>query len=222
MLDTIQKILYLGASLNIQIVKDFSNVKKFVFVDNQPRSKSDRYYYSDRDYNDKFIEQLINITKDYGFELSKIFILDEEYYKKILNVKKTFWYTFFTLPLNINPELYIFENKETNQIIKYYISTNIEHNMNYSLLCDIKKSDTLILNEYIPSIQLFDYFNKMRILIGYIKTNFSLFDEYIKDKSFIFNKYYLLDNNYNNKFIECDDYMDIIIKKIKIFNTVEL
>ena len=219
-MNNIEKILYFGASLNIQIVKDFPNVKEFVLVDNQPRSKSDRYYFSDRDYNDKFIDNLIIITKDYGFELSKIFILDESYHTKILNIKKMIYYSFFTLPPNIDPELYIFNNKETYQIIKYYISTNIDYNMNMTLFNDIKSCNTLIINQYFPSIKLFEYFDKMEILVGYIKTLFSSNDDYINKVSSKFNKYYLF-NNENNLAIECKNFMDIILNKIKLLNEEE-
>ena len=222
MLETIEKILYIGTSLNIDIIEDFSYIKEFVFVDNQPRSKNDRYYYSDRDNNKDFINDLISITKKYGFNLDKIFILDESYYKKILNIKKKIYYSFFEIPVNLNPELYIFENKEKNQIIKYYISTNILYNMNYTLLEDIKDSDALIINEYIPNIKLFDYFDeKMKILIGYINTIFSTNNDYINKISFKFTKYYLFNNN-DNKMIECDDFMDIILNKIKIINNDDI
>jgi len=219
MFENINKILYFGASLNIQTVRDFPNVKKFIFIDNQPRSKSDRYYFSDRDYNNKFIDQLMIVTNDYGFYLSNIFILDETYHKKILNIKKMVYYSFFQLPSNINPELYVFINDETKQEIKYYISTNVEYNMNYSLLCDIRDSDALILNEYIPNIKLFDYIDKMKILIGYFNTYFSSDNNYIDILSNKFIKYYLI-NNYNdyNEIIECNDFMDIILQKIKILN----
>lgn len=218
LLYAIEKILYIGSSLNIDIIEDFSYVKEFVFVDNQPRSKSDRYYYSDRDNNKDFINDLISITKRYEFNLDKIFILDETYYKKVLNIKKKIYYSFFEIPVNLNPELYIFKNKETNQIIKYYISTNILYNMNSTLLQDIKDCDALIINEYIPHIKLFDYFDiKMKILIGYVNTMFSSNDDYIKKILFKFTKYYLFNNN-DNKMIECNDFMDIILNKIKIMN----
>ena len=217
MINNIEKILYFGASLNIQIVKDFPNVKDFVLIDNQPRSKSDRYYFSDRDYNDKFIDNLMSVTKDNGFDLVEIFILDESYHTKILNIKKMIYYSFFTLPPNLDPELYMFYNKDTDQIIKYYISTNIDYNMNPILFNDIKSCNTLIINEYFPSIKLFEYFDKMEILIGYIKTFFSSNDDYINKISSKFNKYYLF-NDDNNLFIECKNFMDIILNKIRMLN----
>jgi hypothetical protein len=90
--------------------------------------------------------------------------------------------------------------------------------MNYTLLQDIKDCDALIINEYIPNIKLFDYFDiKMKILIGYINTMFSSNDDYIKKILFKFTKYYLFNNN-DNKMIECNDFMDIILNKIKIMN----
>jgi hypothetical protein len=211
----IKKILYIGSSLNIQIVRDFPNVKKFVFIDNQPRSKSNRYYFSQRDYNDKFIDQLKNITKDYGFDLKKIFILDENYYNKILKLNKKIYYHFFTLPLNINPELYIFENPNTGQLIKYYISTSIVDNMNYSLFCDLKNSDGLLLNKYIPTKKEIDYLEDMNVLIGYINTNFSDCENHkISDK---FKNFLLLDED--GIFLkECKSFIDLIIQKINIIN----
>ena len=51
-----------------------------------------------------------------------------------------------------NPTLIIFENKETKQIIKYYISTNIKYNMNELLKKDISESTGLIVQGYIPII----------------------------------------------------------------------
>ena len=194
-MDNIKKILYVGSSLNIQIVKDFEYVKEFVLIDNQPRSKSDRYYFSNKDYNEQFLEELLKICSQYGFTLNNIFILDENYYKNILILKKHIYYSFFELPKNLNPELYIFENKNTNQNIKYYISTNILYNMNYTLLEDIKDCNTLIINEYIPNVKLLDYFNKMEIFIGYIKTCFSTSYICINNLLSKFKKYYLFNNN---------------------------
>lgn len=217
MIERINKLLFIGASLNIKIIDDFPNVKQFVFVDSQPRSKEDKYYFSDKDYNDKFIDKLLIIMNEYGFILSNIFLLDETYHTKILNLKKSLYYSFYPLPLNLDPELLLFVNYKTNQEIKYYISTNIDYNMNYSLLYDIQNSDALIINEYKPSIKLFEYFNKMSILIGYSNTNFSSFDEFFKDNFYKFKKYYLLHEE-TNSFIKCIDFMNMIIEKIKILN----
>jgi hypothetical protein len=135
--EEIKKILYIGADLNINIVNIFNDVKIFVFVDNQPRSKSDRYYFSDRDYNSNFIDKLLIIMYENGFKLSKNFSLDKNYHNNILNLKKKFYYSIFDLPTYINPELFIFENNKTNQVVKYYISTNINDNMNESLYFDL-------------------------------------------------------------------------------------
>ena len=87
--------------------------------------------------------------------------------------------------------------------------------MNYSLLDDNKNSDALIINEYIPNIKLFEYFDRMKIFIGYINTSFSLNNDYINKIPYNFTKYYLF-NNYS--LIECNDFIDIILKKIKILN----
>jgi hypothetical protein len=58
-MEDIKKILYIGAELNIQVVRDFPNAKEYILTDTQPRSRSDRYYYSDRDYNSKFLDYKI-------------------------------------------------------------------------------------------------------------------------------------------------------------------
>lgn len=214
-MEFIKKILYVGTSLNIQVVKDFEYVKEFVLIDNQPRSKSDRYYFSDKDYNEDFLEELLKISSEYGFILNDIYMLDENYYKNILNLKKQIYYSFFKLPDNLNPELYIFENKDTNQVIKYYISTNILYNMNYTLLEDIRDCNTLIINDYIPDVKLFDYFNKMEIFIGYIKTCFSTSNICINNLPSKFKKYYLFNNN---SLIECNDLIHLIILKLYLLN----
>ena len=77
--------------------------------------------------------------------------------------------------------------------------------------------NALIINEYKPSIKLFEYFNKMNTLIGYSNTNFSSFDEFFKGNFYKFKKYYLLYEE-TNSFIKCNDFMNMIIEKIKILN----
>ena len=89
-----------------------------------------------------------------------------------------------------------------------------------TLFNDIKSCNTLIINQYFPSIKLFEYFDKMEILVGYIKTLFSSNDDYINKVSSKFNKYYLF-NNENNLAIECKNFMDIILNKIKLLNEEE-
>ena len=154
------KILYIGTGLHLDVLKHFDSTKEFIFVDIQPRSEfdsPDSFY--EGFYRKNFYPKLIELAREFGFELEKSEELDPEYFVNILdiaqrikwlnNVKETF--------PNICPTLLIFFNSITGQKLKYYISTNILYNMCWDLENDISSSEGLIISGYHPNKILLNY-----------------------------------------------------------------
>jgi len=166
-MENITKILYIGTETHIEPVIHFPLTKEFVFVDTLPRSNKDaKKIFNEKYYNIYFIDKLIQTCEEYNFILKETIELDNKYKNKILSIKQKINYIFNPLKF-INPTLLIFTNMLSGQIIKYYISTNIEYNMNSELISDIEESDALIISNYSPSTKLLDYFIRPKIFIGY-------------------------------------------------------
>jgi hypothetical protein len=169
-----KKILYIGTWHHIQPVIDFPDTKHFIFIDTQPRSEwdNDTFYYNF--YKPHFTIQLINMCNSHGFKLINTININKTYHTKILNKLQWLYYLFNPLPEYINPTLLIFSNSKTNQIIKYFISTNIELNMDENIKHHITTSDALIVSGYLPNKLLFKYFEKPKIFIGYTNTHYKI------------------------------------------------
>ena len=142
--------LYIGAGIDTQPLLHFSLVKLFICIDSQPFSEYGRGSVFDAEmYRYHFIEQLINSYAQIGFAITS---------RKIYN------------DTNIKPELFIFWNKETNQHIKYYTSTDILYDLNPDLIADIQQTTALIVSRYFPHKVLFNYIQPLIDFYGYDTT----------------------------------------------------
>ena len=108
----------------------------------------------------------------YGFELESKTIIDKKYYKKIMSKKWCYISFFKKIPKHINPTMLVFINQKTQQKIIYYISTNLNLNIDANLRYDISSSDAIIVTEYFPEIDILDYFGTLKLFIGYSNINY--------------------------------------------------
>jgi len=187
----LEKILYIGTSLHLDPLVDFNLTKEFIFIDTLPRKQyNDNNIFDIKSYNKNFYSDLILYCYRLGFSLEFKVDLDKNYYKKTMTIKDRLYYMFFKkVPKHINPTLLLFYNKETEQVLKYYISTNIEYNINNNIIKDIESCDSLIMS-YEPIIKIFDYIKRPISVIGYYYMSFDFYEKLdIKNKE-IFNKYY--------------------------------
>ena len=170
-LEQIKKILYIGTGNHIQPVRDFPLVKEFIFIDTQSRSEWDNKSYDFGCYKCDFHDDLIHKCICFGFQLVSTSVVDPNYYKSLFTIKQRLYYSLWDiLPAHINPTVLTFLNEKTQQIIKYYISTNIQYNMCPKLQNDIEQTDALIISGYHPTSKLLEYFTKPKIFIGYSNT----------------------------------------------------
>jgi hypothetical protein len=220
---TCNKILYIGAGLNIQYVQHFPDTKNFVFIDSLPRSKSETLNpkFNPENYKCNFINDLFIICNHYGFQIDSFTNLDKKYHKKIIS---KFWYYtswIYKIPIDINPIRLVFFNKKTNQKISYYISTNILHNMNKILQHEINTCDGILVSEYYPENEILRYFVKPMIFFGYTNTSYQIDFSYpTKENDNII--YFLYNCICNTKYYFSDFYMvqseDGLIVKCNDFN----
>ena len=218
MTSNFKKVLYLGAGAHIEVVNYFPNCNEFVLIDTQPRSEHDeKDYFYEGFYRPKFIDRIVNkLTKGskYGFILNEIIELDPNYINTIKTIElQPHNRNIINIPY-INPHLFIFKN--SNRILKYYISTNILFNMNNMLEEDIKSCDTLYVAGYHPDIILLNYINKKINFIG--DNNTVYFYDYDKDENTIISNNIKFDNYYlvwrrKSMIILCDSLEDIENKR---------
>jgi hypothetical protein len=170
------KILYIGAGLHIKPVIHFPKTKEFVFVDTQPRNEFDSYLpkLTSKVYRPKFFSRLVKTCTQHGFNLESIFCIDSNYYKTIISWKKRLMYLFRKVPDFVNPTLLVFRNNKTEQIINYYISTNIKFNIRPMLRLDIESCDGLIVSGYYPEIELLRLIKCPMSFYGYTGTCYKL------------------------------------------------
>ena len=170
------KILHIGRGCNIESVIHFSQTKEFVFIDSQPRIKCEKIYleptFNKKEYISDFVNNLLLTCLFHGFELESKTIIDKKYHKKIIPKKWFYFSCLKKMPKNIDPTLLVFTNKKTEQIIHYYISTNIKYNIYPGLRYDISTSNAIIVSEYFPDTQILDYFGTSKIFIGYSNINY--------------------------------------------------
>jgi hypothetical protein len=188
--NNIKKILYIGTWNHIECVNHFPNTKEFIFIDTQPRSEFDSLSFYQPFYRKNFFQGLLTECRKKQFRLTNLIETDKTYYKKILSVSQLMDYKLMDSCPFINPTLLSFANDITEQIIHYYISTNIEYNMTPRLLQDIQSADALIVSGYFPNKILLDYFDKdmPKKFIGYSQTCYKgTNDEYPDEKNTIIN-----------------------------------
>ena len=199
----VNKLLYIGTGLHINPVKTFTYTNEFVFIDTLPRSEWDYKYnetydetYNEKYYRKNFYSNLLIKMNNYGFELFLSYQIDNKYSKQFSSI--TYQY--------INPTLLIFKNNNTRQIIKYYISTNIEYNMNKQIKNDIKETDGLIICGYHPNKVILNYFDKPKKFYGYFNTSYKIYEKNMNEEeknniiNFINTNTYEKISKYFNKF----------------------
>ncbi len=223
------KILCVGAGCNIEPVIHFSQTKEFVFIDSQPRIKNENSYletkFNKKDYVSDFVNNLLLTCLFNGFELKTTTVIDKKYYTKIIPKKCYYCYWFKRIPKNINPTMLIFTNKKTDQTLTYYISTNINFNINPSLKYDISTSNAIIVTENFPTLKLLEYFGTPKIFIGYSNINYQKYDDNVlKDnilyflhyfscnRQYFFTDFYFVDKNTGNINIY-NDFNDFLFSK---------
>lgn len=230
-MSSINKILYIGAGLDIKVVKHFPKTSTFVFVDVEPRcthfENDINPIFNKQMYNSKFENLLISTCKELGFVLDSSHEMDPKYYKKIVSTFRYYFLSwFYPLPTNINPTMLVFFNKETSQKIIYYMSTNILLNMNSYLEHDIHSSDGIIVSGYHPHSKLLDYFKHPKTFLGYTCTCYGKFmfndmeDSYTIisflhncpcNTIYYFNDFYMIDRE-NGELTKCENFKDFCTK----------
>lgn len=144
--------LYIGAGIDTQPLLHFPLAQVFICVDSQPFSEYGRGSVFDTEmYRYYFIEQLIGTYAQIGFVLLSRKIYNNNYQ-------------------DIQPELFVFWNKETHQRIKYYTSTDILYDLNPKLIADIQQTTALIVSRYFPHKVLLDYIQPPIDFYGYDTT----------------------------------------------------
>lgn len=163
-MEAIKKIIYIGTGCHLDVVAHFPNVSEFVFVDTQPRSEFDSMEPNLDFYRDQFVNTLLSAGVERNIELIDVRELDTLYIQDKDN-----------LPF-LNPTLLTFMNNRTDQIIRYYISTNIRYNALRELADEIKQVDGLIVSGYYPDIALYDLLDERRPIhfIGYSRTCYTI------------------------------------------------
>jgi hypothetical protein len=221
----IQKILYINAGFHIDPVIHYPNTKEFIFTDVLPRREIDKGSYDRKTYKKYFLSELIEIYKRHNFILMEMIDLDNSYYKKIINpCKRLYYWIRNNMPIYINPTLLIFFNDKSTQTIRYYISTNTLYNMNEMLSLDINTSDAVITTKYFTNVEIFNFFIKPKIFIGYHITRDS-YDNKLRSEnepinnSIFFNKYYYVNYNRGN-IIKCNNFKDFI-QHVNFNNMIE-
>jgi len=200
-------MLYVGAGVDLRPIQNFPNTKNFVYVDTLPRSTCDEINYlgcgfrSDL-YSENFMMNLFDECTRLNFELVSFQEINPEFYKKIFTPKQRIYYSFHPkkMPSLINPHVITFVHQKTQQILKYYLSTNIEKNMNVQLSKDIMSCDSIFISENIPSHKVLEYFQTPKIYIGYVNGNIGKKKNYDNDGG--------INDNYDD---EHDEYNNIIV-----------
>lgn len=157
------KILYIGAGLHTNVINDFKNTKKFVFIDSKPRNEYGYEYYYRQFYISDFTNDLITSMKNTGFNLiSKTSFTNNynEINKKDLE------------PTLIHFSTGIGRNLRSEHNVNYYISTGCPNDFynNNILLEDIKDCDSVIVSGHDPNSYFANYIKNPFHFIGYSKT----------------------------------------------------
>ena len=238
------RILYIGAGLDVKNILDYVNKninvlndnfvckqREYICVDSLPRSPNQTLQsISYKNYVNNFTDNLIKICEERGFELKEAIQLDDTYRQNTLSLTKKCYYSFcgHIIPTHINPELWIFTNYKTNETIRYYISTNVDVNQHELLVRDIRNSNILYINKYIPSCVLFELYNrKQRKIVATCDTNFQVNktnkDSILKVLNYninFFNKYILLMPDKYRIYNDFNDFKDKVIKYNKNLNNI--
>ena len=221
----LKKILYMGPWDHIEptLHAEFRNIKEFIYVDIQPRGENETSHYDESGYKHNFVNDLTQKCFRFGYELLDDYPMDDEYVYTLLKGNKQHnWESKYP---HINPHVFLFKNKYTNQTLKYYISTNFLYNMSPELRNDMCYADGLILSGYFPNKQLLQYFTEPKTIIGFTETYFpheselddvsfsesiigELFDECKKTTSSYVNQFYLI-STHTTHMVKCKSMDDM-------------
>lgn len=236
-------ILYIGAGLDIKNILDYTNKninilndnyvckeRTYICVDSLPRTihqttRTINY----KEYVSEFTDELIKICEERGFELKEALELDNTFVSNI-SILKYLYYSCvgYKAPRYINPELWIFTNHRTNETIRYYISTNIEINQHELLVRDIRNSNILYVNTYLPSSILFELFNRKprKIVTTHTtclqinKTNQNSILKVLNHNINFFYRYILVLGDKNKIYNDFNDFKDKLLKYNKNINNI--
>lgn len=184
---SVNKIMYIGAGLHLSTLAHFPELREFVFVDTLPRSEFDHANankFVEIFYSHTFVERLKVKCQDLGFQYMASEETDIGYYSKIMNVyQRCKWFGCIKQIFpHICPTLFVFANPETNQVLKYYMSTDIFLNMSHILRADLQTCDGLIISGYHPSQVLLRYVDLPITLFCYSKTAYDIPPEEVDDE----------------------------------------
>lgn len=190
------KALYIGAGLDLKVIKSIKHIKTFYFCDCQPFSRFGKTVSIGKDGSNSYVRpKFISKLKEEAIKENINLISDES---------------------DTNNKL-IFSYNE--QIITYFINTSIPEDIDI-IKDDIKDFDNLIVMGYWPNSIILDYTTKLLCFLGNIITCYTPCDEDIEgtedvvyklhiEKSILdrFNNYNLI---YNGKILEYDNWSDFI------------
>ena len=140
--------VYIGAGLDLKIIKNIPEIKNFVFIDSQPNSEFglEEYWYRDPSYIFSCIcpngGQLINNYTRPQF---------------INNLKKTAKKEDIKLVSEIVNKKLIFNYND--QIINYFVNISIPEHLNI-IKDDIRNFNHLIVSGFFPDYSILQYTNK--------------------------------------------------------------
>ncbi len=194
-----------------------NGVAMYILIDTRPRAQWD---FEKNDLamigqNKNYINELVRIYNNNNFKLTITHRFMEYYTESTLNSDEIIQYKKEKYSPYNDPTLLVFRNDITNQVIKYYISTNILYNMNDELKNDIYNSDTLYVSGYFPDVELLDYLSPTMInFVGDINcSNLTTLED---NDIFVHRKFKCLYLFYNG-FIKCNSIAELEKKRIIIF-----
>lgn len=165
-----RRLLYIGANIHLDPLVEFETTKDFVFIDTLPRSEFDKQgHFQPIFYSTDFVDRLHKKAAQIGFRLIYTKCIDPNYHKKILSFQQRliFGCCYCQRYEHLNPTLMHFYNESTDQNLYYYISTNLNNNLNltHCLRAAIGSCTGLIISGYHPKKQLIGLFRTCPIAL---------------------------------------------------------
>ncbi len=216
----LNKLLYIGCGSHIHPVYDFPNTKEFVFIESQPFNEFFRGHFDEQMYRHHFIENLLLITRIYGFTLIEERVILPDFFESILNNnQKQSSYSHLQYK---NPTLLRFFNIKTQQTIKFFISTPFPQIRSVEICYEVKSCDGIVVCGYHPHRSIVELFNKPITFIGYSGTCFEFDGEYEDlddhDKNSIVTYLHLISNNQRIQHFDNYFFVKNYINQYDIYN----
>lgn len=180
------KLLYIGAGLDLVPVIYFEDIKEFIYIDSQPFSEFGTLTY----------DEVTEISKDVGKEdrfvngFSRLLFID--------NLCKIMKQIHFNLQEETDKYM-LFQN--SNQTVRYYYSCAFPEYIDDEIIDDIHDCDTIYMAGYSPHKDVFKYLSNPIYFIGNQHTVYNDEEDddwmnssfnYIHDNPTVFKKYYIL------------------------------